>query len=158
MSSKPYDPKHPVSHIEHQQEKRASIPTTERQGEESAIVDGEPQQSEYDIFRHEFRRGNDPELYWLNKYRNDNEDTQHPSLKTDIRSLYVHEDINPEQLINRLYRVRDEKAVGFENQTELSSKRCSVSRTKRTNWSVWQAIISTTRTGRIVSSWATPYW
>ena len=119
MSSKPYDPKHPVSHIEHQQEKRASIPTTERQGEESAIVDGEPQQSEYDIFRHEFRRGNDPELYWLNKYRNDNEDTQHPSLKTDIRSLYVHEDINPEQLINRLYRVRDEKAAGFENQTEL---------------------------------------
>ena len=45
MSNKPYDPKHPVSHIEHQQEKRASIPTTERQGEESAIVDGEPQQS-----------------------------------------------------------------------------------------------------------------
>ena len=119
MSSKPYDPKHPVSHIEHQQEKRASIPTTERQGEESTIVDGEPQQSEYDIFRHEFRRGNDPELYWLNKYRNDNENTQHPSLKTDIRSLYVHENINPEQLINRLYRVRDEKTAGFENQTEL---------------------------------------
>lgn len=119
MSNKPYDPKHPVSHIEHEQEKRASIPTTERQGEESSIVDGEPQQSEYDIFRHEFRRGNDPELYWLNKYRNDNEDTQHPSLKTDIRSLYVHEDVNPEQLINRLYRVRDEKAAGFENQMEL---------------------------------------
>ena len=119
MSKNIYDPKHPVSHIEHQQEKRASIPTTERQGEESAIVDGEPQQSEYDIFRHEFRRGNDPELYWLNKYRNDNEDTQHPSLKTDIRSLYVHEDVNPEQLINRLYKVRDEKAAGFENQTEL---------------------------------------
>lgn len=119
MSNKPYDPKHPVAHIEHQQEKRASIPTTERQGEESAIVDGQPQQSEYDIFRHEFRRGNDPELYWLNKYRNDNEDTQHPSLKTDIRSLYVHEDVNPEQLINRLYKVRDEKAAGYENQTEL---------------------------------------
>lgn len=119
MSNKPYDPKHPVAHIEHEQEKRASIPTTERQGEESAIVDGQPQQSEYDIFRHEFHRGNDPELYWLNKYRNDNEDTQHPSLKTDIRSLYVHEDVNPEQLINRLYKVRDEKAAGYENQTEL---------------------------------------
>ena len=119
MSNKPYDPKHPVAHIEHEQEKRASIPTTERQGEESAIVDGQPQQSEYDIFRHEFRRGNDPELYWLNKYRNDNEDTQHPSLKTDIRSLYVHEDVNPEQLINHLYKVRDEKAAGYENQTEL---------------------------------------
>ena len=119
MSNKPYDPKHPVSHIEHEQEKRASIPTTERQGEESSIVDGEPQQSEYDIFRHELRRGKDPELYWLNKYRNDNEDTQHRSLKTDIRSLYVHEDVNPEQLINRLYRVRDEKAAGFENQMEL---------------------------------------
>jgi adenine-specific DNA-methyltransferase len=99
--------------------KRASIPATERQGEESSIVDGEPQQSEYDIFRHEFRRGNDPELYWLNKYRNDKEDTQHPSLKTDIRSLYVHEDVNPEQLINRQYRVRDEKAAGYENQMEL---------------------------------------
>ena len=119
MSKQTYDPKHPVGHIEHEQEKRASIPTTERQGEESAIVDGEPQQSEYDIFRHEFRRGNDPELYWLNKYRNDSEDTQHPSLKTDIRSLYVHEDVNPEQLINRLYRVRDEKAAGYENQMEL---------------------------------------
>lgn len=82
-------------------------------------MDGEPQQSEYDIFRHEFRRGNDPELYWLNKYRNDNEDTQHPSLKTDIRSLYVHEDVNPEQLINRMYRVRDEKAAGYEKQMEL---------------------------------------
>lgn len=36
MSSKQYDPRHPVSHIKHEQEKRASIPTTERQGEESA--------------------------------------------------------------------------------------------------------------------------
>lgn len=119
MSKISYDPKHPVSHIEHEQEKRASIPTTERQGEESAIVDGQPMQSEYDIFRHELQRGIDPQLYWVNKYRNDSEDTQHPSLKTDIRSLYVHEDVNPEQLINQLYKVRDEKAAGFENQTEL---------------------------------------
>ena len=57
MSKISYDPKHPVSHIEHEQEKRASIPTTERQGEESAIVDGQPMQSEYDVFCHELRRG-----------------------------------------------------------------------------------------------------
>ena len=110
MSKISYDPKHPVSHIEHEQEKRASIPTTERQGEESAIVDGQPVQSEYDIFRHELRRGIDPQLYWVNKYRNDSEDKQHPSLKTDIRSLYVHEDVNPEQLINRL---KDKAAGSF---------------------------------------------
>lgn len=53
MSKQTYDPKQPVSPIEHEQEKRASIPTTERQGEENAIVDGEPQQFEYDVFRHD---------------------------------------------------------------------------------------------------------
>lgn len=119
MSNDTFDPKHPVSHIKHSGDKRANIPTTERQGEESPIVDSQPTQSEYDIFRHEFRRGNDPELYWLNKYQNDDESTQMPSLRTDIRSLYVHEDITPEYLINRLYKIREERAAGMENQLSL---------------------------------------
>lgn len=119
MNNDKFDPKHPVSHIDHTGEKRANIPTTERQGEESPIVDGQPSQSEYDIFRHEFRRGDDPELYWLNKYQNDDDSTQMPSLRTDIRSLYVHEDITPEYLINRLYKIREERTAGFENQLSL---------------------------------------
>lgn len=122
MSNDKFDPKHPVSHIKHSGEKRANIPTTERQGEESPIVDGQPTQSEYDIFRHEFRRGDDPELYWLNKYQNDDDSTQMPSLRTDIRSLYVHEDVTPEHLINRLYKIREERAAGFENQLSLFEK------------------------------------
>ena len=57
-------------------------------------ISGMPEQSEYDIFRHEFQRGRDPELYWLNKYKNDDEDNplRMPQLRTDIRSLYKHED------------------------------------------------------------------
>ena len=116
MSRHQYDPKHPVDHIEHDQDKRPSIPTTERQGEESVMIEGKPQESLYDMFHHKFRRGDDPELFWLNKYKNDDEKTQESWLRTDIRSLYVHEEIDPEQLINRLYKVREEKKAGVEQQ------------------------------------------
>ena len=119
MSKQQYDPRHPVDHIEHEQDKRTSIPTTERQGEESVMIDGQPNQSLYDMFHNKFHRGDDPELFWKNKYKNDDENTQESWLKTDIRSLYVHEEINPEQLINRLYNVREEKKAGYEQQTEL---------------------------------------
>ena len=119
MSRHQYDPKHPVDHIEHEQDKRTSIPTTERQGEESVMIEDLPQESLYNMFHHKFRRGDDPELFWLNKYKNDNEETQESWLRTDIRSLYVHEEIDPEQIITRLYRVREEKKVGFEQQPEL---------------------------------------
>jgi len=50
-------------------------------------------------------RGQDPELFWLNKYgAEDNEDR----LQVDIRSLYRHEHISPELLINGLYKLRKE--------------------------------------------------
>ncbi len=46
-------------------------------------------------------RGQDPELYWLGKYgQDDNDDT----LAIDIRSLYRHEHIAPKTLIDSLYR------------------------------------------------------
>ena len=86
MSKQTYDPKHPVSHIDHEQDKRTSIPTTERQGEESVVTGDQPQQSEYDIFRNSLRRGVDPMLYWAEKYKNDDDD---PRLRTDIRRLSV---------------------------------------------------------------------
>ena len=86
-----------------------SIPTSELAGEEAAAVTEQPEESVYDTFRHSINRGSDPELYWLAKYRNDDELTQNPSLRIDIRSLYVHEDIAPEMLISRLYSVRQEQ-------------------------------------------------
>lgn len=101
--------KKPVESIKHPDETRLSIPTTELAGEEAAAVTEQPKESEYDTFRHSINRGSDPELYWLGKYRNDDDLTQDPSLRVDIRSLYVHEDIAPEMLIKRLYSVRQEQ-------------------------------------------------
>ncbi|MCQ2077969.1 MAG: hypothetical protein MJZ20_13260, partial [Bacteroidaceae bacterium] len=109
----------PVDAIKHAKDKRVSIPTTELAGEEAAIVADDPKTAKYQQFKHEFTRGRDPELYWLNKYNNDDEETQSPDLKVDIRSLYVHEDVQPEMLINRLYKMREEKSSGMQDQMDL---------------------------------------
>lgn len=101
--------KKPVDAIQHQSDSRTIIPTSELAGEEAMNVADMPKESAYDTFRHEFVRGRDPELYWLNKYRNDDDLTQDADLRVDIRSLYVHEDIAPEMLIKRLYQVRQEQ-------------------------------------------------
>ena len=101
--------KKPVDAILHQSDSRTIIPTSELAGEEAMNVADKPKESSYDTFRHEFVRGRDPELYWLNKYRNDDDETKSPDLRVDIRSLYVHEDIAPEMLIKRLYQVRQEQ-------------------------------------------------
>ena len=98
----------PVDAIRHDNTTRATIPTTELAGSEAGAV-GSEQKSSYDTFRHNFDRGRDPELYWLNKYANDDEATQRSDLRVDIRSLYVHEQIQPEQLINNLYRIHEQK-------------------------------------------------
>jgi len=45
-------------------------------------------------------RGQDPELKWLGKY--DHEGDQPDYLKLDIRSLYRHEHIRPQELMARL--------------------------------------------------------
>lgn len=109
----------PVDAIKHANDKRVSIPTTELAGEEAAVVADDPKTAKYQQFKHEFTRGRDPELYWLNKYDNDDEETQSPDLKVDIRSLYVHEDVQPEMLINRLYKMREEKSAGMLDQMDL---------------------------------------
>lgn len=103
------NPHNPVDAIKHQDDKRVMIPTTELAGEEvGALGQQADEATAYSTFRHEFERGRDPELYWLNKYANDSDDTAMPELKVDVRSLYVHEDIRPEMLINRLYRLKEE--------------------------------------------------
>lgn len=107
--------KKPVSSLKYQKEHegvpeftRVSIPDSGHQGEEAMAIDGMPKKSSYEIFRHEFKRGMDPELYWLNKYKNDDDDTKMPQLETDIRSLYAHEDIRPEAIIEKLYELHEE--------------------------------------------------
>ena len=63
----------------------------------------EKNKSEYPI-NPVVHRGQDPELFWLNKYGNDDREQL---LKIDIRSLYRHEHISPELLINNLYKIRE---------------------------------------------------
>ena len=115
-----YDKNRPVSSIKHD-DKRAAIPDIAHQGEEQMVISGMPEQSEYDIFRHEFQRGRDPELYWLNKYKNDDEDNPDymPQLRTDIRSLYKHEDIRPEAIIDSLYELHEHKSESAKLQLDL---------------------------------------
>ena len=114
------DKNRPVSSIKHE-DKRAAIPDSVHQGEEQMAISGMPEQSEYDIFRHEFQRGRDPELYWLNKYKNDDEDNPDymPQLRTDIRSLYKHEDIRPEAIIDSLYELHEHKSESAKLQLDL---------------------------------------
>ncbi len=105
----------PVEAIKHKHEERKMIPTSELAGEEQETIVHSSGRATYEMFRHEFDRGRDPELYWLGKYRNDDSS----EVQIDTRSLYVHEDIQPEMLIRRLYRLREERA---DNQPLLFSE------------------------------------
>ena len=111
----------PVDAIKHPKDTRLDIPTTEHAGEEAFNVADDSHTATYKTFRHEFTRGRDPELYWLGKYDNDDEDTQSPDMKVDIRSLYVHEDVQPEMLINNLYHIEEQKSEVAMLQGELFS-------------------------------------
>jgi len=84
----------------HKSSTRPLIPSKEEAGmEESAIQD---RKSKTELPLNPItQRGQDPELYWMNKYGpEDNAD----ALEVDIRSLYRHEHISPELLIRKLYR------------------------------------------------------
>lgn len=100
--------KKPVDAIQHPDETRKVIPTSECQGEEAMNIAGAPTESIYSVLNEGFDRSRDPELYWLGKYR-DQADADSAEMTLDIRSLYVHEDIAPEMLIKRLYQVRQEQ-------------------------------------------------
>jgi adenine-specific DNA-methyltransferase len=98
-----------VDSIKYKSDKRAHIPSKEEEGYEDAnakVLDGNKLlELPTNPVTH---RGQDPELFWLNKYGNDDlEDI----LRVDIRSLYRHEHIAPETLINSLYKVKEEKSA-----------------------------------------------
>lgn len=100
--------KKPVDAIQHSEDTRKVIPTSECQGEEAMNIAGAPTESIYSTLHEGFDRSRDPELYWLGKYKNQ-ADADSAEMTLDIRSLYVHEDIAPEMLIKRLYQVRQEQ-------------------------------------------------
>ena len=87
------------------QDKRKYIPSETEAGAEqlNPKVQGHPsRQLDKNPIVH---RGQDPELKWLGKYDHEGEDRP-DYLKLDIRSLYRHEHIRPQELMARLYRER----------------------------------------------------
>lgn len=86
-------------------DKRSHTPSTEEAGMEQDNPKVK-QKEQLDIPKNPVvHRGQDPELFWMEKYGKDGNDDR---LQVDIRSLYRHEHISPELLINVLYKLRKE--------------------------------------------------
>jgi len=97
-----------IDSIKHKEAKRAHIPSREEAGFEDASPAVQGKKATAYPLNPVVHRGQDPELFWLNKYGNDDREEL---LKVDIRSLYRHEHISPEMLINRLYTARESEAA-----------------------------------------------
>ena len=94
--------KPPVKSIRHKGQKRVHIPSGEEAGYEAASPLVQAKDEAKFPKNPIVHRGQDPELYWLNKYGKENDDSP---LVVDLRSLYRHEHIAPEGLIKGLYRI-----------------------------------------------------
>lgn len=96
-----------ITSIKHAEEKRAHIPSQEEAGYEAASAKVKAGKKKLELPKNPVvHRGQDPELFWMNKY---GEDDRHDMLNVDIRSLYRHEHIAPEKLIAGLHRIVEEK-------------------------------------------------
>lgn len=92
-----------IDSIKHKEEKRAYIPSKEEAGFEDANPHVQAGKKTLELpVNPVVTRGQDPELFWMNKYGNDDREEL---LRVDIRSLYRHEHIEPETLIRNLYRI-----------------------------------------------------
>lgn len=96
----------PVDAIVHKADERLFIPSREEAGQELDALAGAPATKSVAL-NPVTHRGQDPELYWLGKYGDDDAQKQ---LEIDIRSLYRHEHIEPEALIARLYKLKSREA------------------------------------------------
>jgi adenine-specific DNA-methyltransferase len=97
-----------VESIKHAGSTRPHIPSKEEAGYEDANARVQSGKKVLELPKNPVvHRGQDPELFWLNKYGNDDRDDL---LKVDIRSLYRHEHIAPETLIKNLYKVTETKS------------------------------------------------
>jgi adenine-specific DNA-methyltransferase len=97
-----------VESIKHKGTTRVHIPSKEEAGTEDAnpkVMEKAMADFPKNPIVH---RGQDPELFWMNKYGNDDRDDR---LTVDIRSLYRHEHISPEVLIKKLYEIKEEKGA-----------------------------------------------
>jgi adenine-specific DNA-methyltransferase len=108
--------KKPVKSITHKTAKRAHIPSAEEAGYEAASARVQETPTPRTFPKNPIvHRGQDPELFWMHKYGAD--DAGAP-LSVDLRSLYRHEHIAPEQIIRGLYRVvanesKEQPDLGF---------------------------------------------
>lgn len=94
-----------IDSIKHSNETRVHIPSKEEAGYEEANPKVQSGKKIMEIPKNPVvHRGQDPELFWLNKYGNDDRDDL---LRVDIRSLYRHEHIAPETLIKNLYKITE---------------------------------------------------
>ena len=94
-----------VDSIKHSADTRAHIPSHEEAGYEDANAKVQDGKKVLELPKNPVvHRGQDPELFWLNKYGNDDRDDL---LRVDIRSLYRHEHIAPETLIKNLYKATE---------------------------------------------------
>ncbi|MFN5308853.1 MAG: site-specific DNA-methyltransferase, partial [Candidatus Kapaibacterium sp.] len=94
-----------VESIKHKGNTRPHIPSKEEAGYEDANEKVTEGKKILELPKNPVvHRGQDPELFWLNKYGNDDRDDL---LRVDIRSLYRHEHIAPETLIKYLYKLVD---------------------------------------------------
>ncbi|MEI6823288.1 MAG: site-specific DNA-methyltransferase [Bacteroidota bacterium] len=94
-----------IDSIKHKKETRVHIPSKEEAGYEDANEKVIAGKKILELPKNPVvHRGQDPELFWLNKYGNDDRDDL---LKIDIRSLYRHEHIAPETLIKGLYKISE---------------------------------------------------
>lgn len=93
-----------IDSIKHTEEKRVLIPSSEEAGTEINISEKDTGSGKLKLPLNPIvSRGDDPELFWLNKYGNDDREEL---LNVDIRSLYRHEHISPEVIFNRLYQMK----------------------------------------------------
>lgn len=93
------------SNAYHHKETRAFIPSMEEAGAEQDNPITAKTTADYPK-NPVVQRGQDPELFWKDKYGPDDADDR---LSVDIRSLYRVEHISPELLINKLYQTKEVK-------------------------------------------------
>jgi adenine-specific DNA-methyltransferase len=93
-----------IDSLKHANARRTRIPSQEEAGCEQESPEARQTEASWPL-NPVTQRGQDPELYWLEKYGADDRDE---NLEVDIRSLYRTEHIAPEKLIQRLYTLRRE--------------------------------------------------
>lgn len=90
-----------IESFKHKKDKRTFIPSKEEAGTESANPKAKQGVAMYPK-NPVVHRGQDPELFWMNKYGSDDKEDK---FSVDIRSLYRTEHISPEVLIKNFYNL-----------------------------------------------------